>query len=140
MRNLRWMQKIPVVLALFAASGTASAAEPPMLEAVLDVPFVLVVGQTGRVEPEGLEITLRSASDDSGCLTPRDCSMATFKGTIALRLGEETDLASVHAILRGEGVVSVDFAGYTIHFGAVRRLREDEIQATFTVTSAAGEG
>lgn len=91
-----------LVLTLLAVGSVASparAAEPKVIEAELETPFVLVVGETGRVEPEGLEVTLRSASDDSGCLAPNDCSLATFKGTIAMRLEDDKDLATVQAIM-----------------------------------------
>src|SRR6185436_2926351 len=98
MKHVRLVQVL-VVLVLVAAGSAALAAEPKVVEAELGVPFVLVVGETGRVEPEGLEVTLRSASDDSGCLAPNDCSMATFKGTVAMRLGEEKDLATIQAIM-----------------------------------------
>lgn len=137
MRHVRQVQAL-VVLALVAAGSAASAAEPAV-EAELESPFVLVAGQTGRVEPEGLEVTLRSASDDSGCLAPDDCSLATFKGTIAMRLGEEKDLATIQAIMEPDQMTSIDFAGYEIRFGSVRRLDKGEIQATFTVTKVAEE-
>jgi hypothetical protein len=137
MRHGRQVQVL-MVLAMVAAGSAASAAEPAV-EAELEVPFVLAVGQTGRVEPEGLEVTLRSASDDSGCLAPDDCSLATFKGTIAMRLGEEKDLATVQAIMEPDQMTSFDFAGYEIRFGSVRRLDKGDIQATFTVTKASEE-
>ncbi len=139
MRHVRQVQAALVVLAAVAVGSAASAAEPKAVEAELELPFVLVVGQTGRVEPEGLEVTLRSASDDSGCLAPDDCSLATFKGTIAMRLGEEKDLATVQAIMKPDQMTSMDFAGYEIRFGSVRRLDEGDIQATFTVTKASEE-
>jgi len=135
MKHVRLVQTL-VILVLAAAGSAASAEEPKVVEAELETPFVLVVGQTGRVEPEGLEVTLRSASDDSGCLAPNDCSLATFKGTVAMRLGEEKDLATVQAIMEPDATVSLDFAGYEIRFGSVRRLGKDDVQATFTVTKA----
>jgi len=135
MKHVRLVQVL-VLLVLVAAGSAAWAAEPKVVEAELGVPFVLVVGETGRVEPEGLEVTLRSASDDSGCMTPNDCSLATFKGTIAMRMGEEKDLATVQAIMPPDSTVKIDFAGHEIRFGSVRRLGKDEIQATFTVTKA----
>jgi hypothetical protein len=138
MKHVKLVQVL-VVLILVAAGSVASAAEPQVVEAELETPFVLVVGQTGRVDPEGLEVTLRSASDDSGCLAPDDCSLATFKGTIAMRLGEAKDLATVQAIMEPDQMTSIDFAGYEIRFGSVRRLGKDDVQATFTVTKASEE-
>src|SRR5262245_33081326 len=99
-----------LIFTLAAAASVASparAAEPKVVTAALETPFVLVVGETGRVEPEGLEVTLRSASDDSGCLAPDDCSVATFNGTIGLRLDEKRDLATVQAIIEPGQSVSL---------------------------------
>ena len=139
MRHVRQVRATLVVLALVAAASAASAAEPNAVEAELEEPFVLLLGQTGRVEPDGLEVTLRSASGDSGCLAPDDCSLATFKGTIAMRLGEKKDLATVQAIMAPDQMTSMDFAGYEIRFGSVRRLDKGDIQATFMVTKASEE-
>ena len=36
-------------------------------------------------------------------------------------------------------MTSIDFAGYEIRFGSVRRLDEGDIQATFMVTKASEE-
>lgn len=135
MRHVRQVQAL-VVLALAAAGGAASAAEPKTVEAELESPFVLVVGQTGHVEPEGLEVMFRSASDDSGCLAPDDCSLATFKGTIAMRLGEKKDLATIQAIMKPDQITGFEFEGYEIRFGTVRRLDKGDVQASFTVTRA----
>lgn len=138
MKQIRRQVTVLVALALMTTGSAAFAAEPQVVEAVLEIPFVLVVGETGRMEPEGLEVMFRSASDDSGCLAPNDCSLATFKGTIALRLEEERDLVTVQAVMRPDQGVHLDFAGYAIRFGAVRRL-DKEIQATFIVTKASDE-
>jgi hypothetical protein len=130
------------VLTLLAAGSIASpvrAEGAKVVAAGLDTPFVLEVGDTGRVAPESLEVTLRSATDDSGCLAPNDCSLATFKGTIAMRLKDDSDLATVQAILEPDQTVSFTFAGYEIRFGTVRRLSKDRLQATFTVTKAPAE-
>ena len=133
MRHHRLVQAL-VVLAVIAAGSTASAAEPEVVKAELGVPFVLVVGETGRVEPMGLEVTLRSASEGAGCFAPHDCSLAMFQGTIATRLGREKNLTWVHAVLEPDETASLDFAGYEIRFGTVRRFSRVHVQATFTVT------
>jgi len=144
MKNARQAPSLSTLLIFtLLAAGTlapsARAAEPQVVAAQLETPFVLVVGETGRVEPEGLEVTLRSASDDSGCLAPDDCSEATFQGTIAMRLNEKRDLATVQAIMEPGQSVSVTFAGYEIRFGEVRRLGKDRVQATFEVAKAPEE-
>jgi hypothetical protein len=125
-----------MILTLVAAGSLASPARAEgskVIEAELETPFVLVVGETGRVEPEGLEVTLRSASDDSGCLAPNDCSIATFSGTIAMRLNEKSDLATVQAVMEPGQALNLTFAGYEIWLSDVRRLGKDRVQATFMV-------
>ena len=138
MRHHRLVQAL-VVLAVIAAGSVASAAEPEVVKAELGVPFVLVVGETGRVEPVGLEVTLRSASEGTGCFAPHDCSVALFQGTIATRLGKEKDIMWVHAVLEPGETVSLDFEGYEIQFGTVRRFSKVHVQATFTVVKASEE-
>lgn len=133
MRHVKLLQAL-VVLTFIAAGSAASAAEPEVVKAELGVPFVLVVGETGRVEPMGLEVTFRSAADGAGCFAPHDCSLAMFQGTIATRLGREKDLTWVHSILEPDETASLDFAGYEIRFGTVRRFGKIHVQATFTVT------
>jgi hypothetical protein len=138
----RRLVPVLLVLTLVAAwilESPACAEGPKVVEAELETPFVLAVGETGRVEPDGLEVTLRSASDDSGCLAPNDCSVASFNGTIAMRLNDQSDLATVQAMMGPGQGVSLTFAGYEISFGDVRRLGKDRVQATFTVTKAPEE-
>ena len=104
----------------------------------MGTPFVLTEGETGLVVPDGLQVTLRSASDDSGCLAPDDCSMSVFMGTILMRLGEKKELTTVYASLEQDETASLDFAGYEIRLGKVR-LEKGDIQATFTVTKESEE-
>jgi hypothetical protein len=132
---------VPVLVAFVLCVGGSlpspvRAEGPKAVEAELETPFVLGVGETGRVEPEGLEVTFRSASDDSGCMTPTDCSVATFKGTIAMRLDEDSDLASIQAIMEPGQWMSMTFHGYVISFSAVHQASKDRLEATFTVVKA----
>ena len=137
MKHVRLMQAL-IVLAIVAAGRSAATAEEPFaVGAQLGTPFVLTEGETGLVVPDGLQVTLRSASDDSGCLAPDDCSVAVFMGTILVRLGEKKMLSTVYASMKQGGTTSIDFAGYEIRFGQVRRLDTGSVQATFTVTKAA---
>jgi hypothetical protein len=139
---MRYERLVPVLLAftLGVGGGLASpvrgAEGPKAVEAELETPFVLGVGETGRVEPEGLEVTFRSASDDSGCMTPTDCSIATFKGTIAMRLEEDSDLASIQAVMKPGQWMSMTFHGYVISFSAVHQAGKDRLEATFKVVKA----
>jgi hypothetical protein len=139
---MRYGRLVPVLLAFMLgvggsfASPVRGAEGPKAVEAELETPFVLGVGETGKVEPEGLEVTFRSASDDSGCMTPTDCSIATFKGTIAMRLDEDSDLASIQAIMKPDQWMSMTFQGYVISFSAVHQASKDRLEATFTVVKA----
>lgn len=136
MKHVRLMQALVVLTLVAAGSGAATAEESPAVGAQLGTPFVLVEGETGLVVPDGLKVTLRSASDDSGCLAPDDCSVAVFMGTILMRLGEKKELTTVYASMKQDDTTSLDFAGYEIRFGTVRRLDTGDVQATFTVTKA----
>ena len=137
MKHVRLTMQALMVLAIVAAgSSAATAEESPAVGAQLGTPFVLTEGETGLVVPDGLKVTLRSASDDSGCLAPDDCSAAVFMGTILLRLGEMKRLSAVYANIKQDDTTSLDFEGYEIRFGQVRRLDTGNIQATFTVTKA----
>jgi hypothetical protein len=125
-----------LVVILCAASGIAHAEEP--VKAVLDTPFALSVGETALVEPEGLEVTLRSMSDDSGCDDPKDCGSILFKGTIFTRLGDKKDMAQITAFFSRESPFTTDFAGYTIELTDIRRPTvKGPLYATFEVVKAA---
>jgi hypothetical protein len=102
----------------------------------LTQPFVLHVGEQRRVGPQGVEVTLRSLSGDSGCLTPSDCSLMLFKGTLVLRVGEATQLQEVDATIEPDAPVDLDFEGYTIRLGEVRRNKRGQLGATFSVVEA----
>ena len=141
---MRYGRLVPVLLAFMLGVGGSFASPvraegPKAVEAELETPFVLGVGETGRVEPEGLEVTFRSASDDSGCMTPTDCSVATFKGTIAMRLEEDSDLASIQAIMKPDQWMSMTFHGYVISFSAVHQAGKVRLEATFKVVKAEEE-
>ncbi|HEX4495423.1 MAG TPA: hypothetical protein VIE43_07130 [Thermoanaerobaculia bacterium] len=129
---------VPVllVLALCAAANQARAEEP--VKAALDAPFALSVGETARMEPEGLEVTLRSMSDDSGCDDPKECESILFKGTIFTRLGDKNDMAQITAFFSPDSPFTLDFAGYTIELTDIRRPKPKEpLYATFKVVKAA---
>jgi hypothetical protein len=131
---------VPVLLVIIlCAAGSLARAEEPV-KAALETPFALSVGETARVEPEGLEVTLRSMSDDSGCDDPKDCGSILFKGTIFTRLGEKKDMAQITAFFSRESPFTTDFAGYTIELTDIRRPRaQGPLFATFKVVKAAPE-
>ena len=138
-----WRVSLAVLfVGLGAASFTAvmRAEEPSATEAELGKPFTLVAGETAKVGPDGLEITLRSVSDDSGCSTPKDCSLRVFNGSFAMRQGDKSDLAQVSAIMQPNSAVKVKFAGYEIDIVDVRRTDpKAPVVVTFQVDKAEGE-
>ncbi len=125
------MKKVwPVVLAV---SLGACAIQP----ARLDQPFTLKVGETRRVGPDGLEVTLRSVSADSGCVAPKDCSTMLFNGSVAMRMGEKSDLAQIQAVLRPGAGVALDLDGYRFFLTGIRRTARGEFEASFIATGRA---
>jgi hypothetical protein len=129
---------VPILLVIIlCASGSLGRAEEPV-KAALETPFALSVGETARVEPEGLEVTLRSISDDSGCDDPKDCGSILFKGTIFTRLGDKKDMAQITAFFSPDSPFTMDFAGYTIELTDIRRpSSKGPLYATFKVVKAA---
>ena len=142
MRQGRWIS-FAVAFVLVGAAGLATVArgeEPAATEAELGKPFTLTAGEMAEVGPDGLEITLRSVSDDSGCSTPTDCSLRVFNGSFAMRQGEESDLAQVSAIMQPNSAVKVKFAGYEIDIVDVRRAgSKAPVVVTFQVDKAEAE-
>ena len=127
-----------LVLALVSTGSLASAEDQEPVKTALDAPFALSVGETARMEPEGLEVTLRSMSDDSGCDDPKDCSSILFKGTIFTRLGEKRDMAQITAFFTPASPFTTDFAGYTIELTSIHRPQgKGPLIATFKVVKGA---
>src|SRR5436305_5314653 len=130
---------VPVllVLSLCATGRLVQAQDPEPVKAVLETSFALSVGETARVEPEGLEVTLRSMSDDSGCDDPKDCGSILFKGTIFTRLGDKKDLAQITAMFEPGKVFTLDIAGFQVQLSDIRRPKDKgPLIATFKVVKA----
>lgn len=130
---MRSRRLFPVLLAI-ALAARAGAEGPPAIKAALEAPFTISVGETARVEPEGLEVTLRSVSDDSGCVEPDDCSEMLFKGTLVTRLEEKREMAQIMAFFAPGSPYRMDFAGYEIQLTDLRRAdAKGPLLATFKV-------
>lgn len=99
----------------------------------LNEQIALKEGETQQVGPDGFQITLRSLSEASGCLSPDDCSTMLFEGTIVARLGERSMLNQVHAGLKPGQVVSLDIDGYAFQLTGVRHDKNNRVQALFVV-------
>ena len=132
--------RVAVLSALALLAGwphaPAAGAEKGVVEVEMDAPFVLVVGETARVAgPDVLGLTLRSASEGSGCMAPDDCEVMLFEGTLALRVGEERQLAEFNVSFRPGKPFTHTFGGYEYQMLAVRRVKE-RVEVTFQVVEA----
>lgn len=121
------MKKFATVILLVALGGCAA------LPLGLNQQIFLREGQTKQVGPDGFEITLRSLSDDSGCLSPGDCSTMLFDGTVVARLGEKSTMTRIQASLRAGQVVPLDIDGYAFQLTGVQQGVNDSVQAVFIV-------
>ena len=91
------------------------------------------VGETKAVGPDGLELTLRFVSEDSGCLSATDCSKILFHGSIGARKGDTSDLFQAQAIGQPGHVLTLDLGGYPFLLTDIRRDRQNRFTATFVV-------
>ena len=121
------MKKFAAVILLLVLAGCASH---PL---GLNQQIVLKEGETKQVGPDGFEITLRSLSDASGCLSPDDCSTMLFDGTIVAKMAEKSMLNQVQATIRPGQVVSLDIDGYAFQLVGVQHGAENKVQALFIV-------
>ncbi|MEZ4683203.1 MAG: hypothetical protein R2932_54245 [Caldilineaceae bacterium] len=80
----------------------------------LGQPFTLHVGESVNIPAADLQLTLRSMSDDSGCLTATDCSVMMANGTLALQRGDERELLTFITSFSPEQAFTYDFAGYVV--------------------------
>jgi len=113
-----------------AMAGCASAPQR------VDHSVVIHVGETKPVGPDGLQVTLRSASADSGCLSPTDCSTMMFSGSIAVRKGDKNDLIQAQSIMQPGQALTLDLDGYKFQMTDIRRDSRNQLQATFVVPGA----
>ena len=129
---------VPVLLvfAFCAAVSLVRAQEP--VKAELDAPFALAQGETGRIESDGVEVMLRSISDDSGCDDPKDCSSILFKGTLLTRVGEKKQMGQIMAFFTPDKPYTMTYEGYRVEMTAIRRPDpKGPLYATFRVVKAA---
>jgi len=131
-RSFSYPLLIAILIAIFPFQQMAHA-QGNSVPAELGKPFTLKVGQTGLIASENFKLTLRSASDDSGCFAPDDCSTMNFDGTIAMQHGEEKNLLTLMAGWSGDEPSKVtDFDGYTVFIHRVEKV-DGTLQAEFSV-------
>jgi hypothetical protein len=124
---------IALMVCTLLGTGLAARAQA---QVDLEAPFKLTEGQSAQVS-DGFQVTLRTVSDDSGCMTPDDCSTMMFKGTLVLRSGEESQLGEFDVSFYAGKPFTTDFGAHTVEISAVRRLAKDHIEVTFKVLPAA---
>ncbi len=121
------MKKIVALILLFILAGCATS--PPLR---LNEPVYLRPGETKKVGPDGFEITLRSLSEDSGCLSPTDCSTMIFRGSIGVRLGDKSKVIKTGAIMKPGQVVPLEINGYKFQLTGIKQTGP-KIEAIFIV-------
>ena len=82
---------------------------------------------------DGFEITLRSVSEDSGCLSTTDCSTMIFRGSVGVRLGDKSKVIKTGAIMKPGQVVPLEIDGYKFHLTGIKQTAPNQIQAIFVV-------
>jgi phage tail protein X len=121
-------------MALAAGSMAADAARCEVVD--MEQPFVLHAGESREVRPPGMGVTLRSLDEDSGCLSPDDCSAMLFRGSLVLRLGARTELHTLDALLTPENPFHLDFADFALELSTVRPDASGVLAATFRLLEA----
>ncbi len=122
------MKKVAAIILLFILAGCATSS--PLR---LNEPIYLRPGETKKVGPDGFEITLRSLSEGSGCLSPKDCSTMIFRGSISVRLGDKTKLINTGAIMKPGQIVPLEIDGYKFQLTGIKQTGPDQIEAIFIV-------
>jgi len=124
------LKVLPLAFALAVLGGCA--ASPPRT----DQPVEIRVGESKTVGPDGLELTLRYVSEDSGCLSAKDCSTKLFHGSIGARRGDKSDLIQAQAIMQEGHALTLDLDGYKFLLTDIRRDNRSRYAATFTIPGA----
>ncbi|MCX6046808.1 MAG: hypothetical protein NT075_17015 [Chloroflexi bacterium] len=125
--------EVPTVTPTPTIQATPIRTTDKTLNAALNAPFTLSVGQTAQITDEDFALTFRSADDNSGCFTEDDCSSMQFSGTLATQKGDQKQLMTIMAGFNDDAPFTTDFAGYTISLSSVKKLPDGSIIATFVV-------
>jgi hypothetical protein len=128
--NVSPMRKLAFVCTAFVAASACGAENPATH---LREPFSLHPGEKRKVTPPGIEVTLRSLSEDSGCLAANDCSAMLFRGTLVLRMGAHTELHAVDAMVAPDAPCHLEFANFDLELGAIRPDAGGRLAATFSL-------
>lgn len=99
----------------------------------INEPFTLQVGETANLADIDFRVTLRSLTDDSGCVTADDCSLMLAEGTLVLQQGDDREVLTFHVSFTPEQPFTYDFAGYAVHLVHLEQERNGNQVATFVV-------
>lgn len=119
------------------ATPTATPAPQDDIEtgqpAVLNRPFTLRAGATADLRDVDFQVTLRTVTDDSGCLMASDCSVMLAEGTLILQQGTQREVLTFNVSFTPEQSFAYDFAGYVVELIYLKKGRDGEHLATFVV-------
>lgn len=99
----------------------------------LNQPFILQVGETANLADIDFRITLRSLSEDSGCVTADDCSLMLAEGTLVLQQGDDREVLTFSTSFTPEQPFAYDYAGYVVQLVHVEQGRDGNQVATFVI-------
>jgi len=125
----------PITTPTVAPTATPAPQDDPQPSQplALNQPFSLQVGETATIHAADLQVTLRSVSEESGCLTPSDCSLMLAEGTLVLQKGERREVLTFNASFTLEQPFDYEFAGYTVQLVHLKKGRDGQHLATFVV-------
>lgn len=113
--------------------NVASACSAERSDTHLREPFSLHPGEMRKVEPPGIEVTLRSLSADSGCLATDDCSAMLFRGTLVLRRGGQAEFHALDVMVAPDAPCYFEFANFDLELGMIRPDAGGRLAATFSL-------
>ncbi len=115
------------------ATPSVPADQRPGRGPTLNAPFVLQVGETGTLAEADFQLTLRSLTADSGCLTANDCAVMLAEGTLVLQQGDQREVLSFNVSFTPAQPFAYDFAGYVVELVHLKQGRAGAQLATFLV-------
>jgi len=124
----------PEARAVPIATATPAAERDTAAIAAINQPFTLHEGERASVPDADFHVTLRSVTEDSGCLSVRDCSVMLAEGTLVLQQGDQREVLDFNVSFTPEQPFDYDFAGYVVQLVHIEQARNGEAVATFVVS------
>lgn len=123
----------PEPTALPTATPTPQDNQDDAQGPLLNQPFTLEVGETATLSEIDFRVTLRSLSDDSGCVTADDCSLMLAEGTLVLQQGDDREVLTFSTSFTPEQPFAYAYAGYMVQLLHVEQGRDGNQVATFVI-------